>query len=68
MNENVLPKYEVIVESEQKVILKDGLSAAFRICGKYTHGGRVKGEANVTITSTHRPNYWGEFENFKRLR
>ncbi len=58
VSESVLPKFEVTA-SGSDVLLKDSPTAEFRLCGKYTHGGTVKGKANATFFSQYLPPQWG---------
>lgn len=58
VNENVLPKFEVTIESPS-VLLRGDEEADFQICAKYTHGGKVRGALNATFhTSFPLGAYW----------
>lgn len=46
--EYVLPKFEVLIETEKNVLYKDGTIRA-NIRAKYTYGKPVRGEATVTV-------------------
>ena len=51
VSEYVLPKFEVTIKSPS-AILRDALTAEWRVCAKYTHGGSVKGTVKANFTST----------------
>ena len=57
VSENVLPKFEVTLKTPDFVLF-DTEEENFKVCGVYTHGGKVKGTANVTFYSEFRQNYW----------
>ena len=50
--EYTLPKFEVEVEGP-KAILADSEVAEWRVCGRYTHGGSVKGTITANFTSKY---------------
>lgn len=41
-----------------QLVLFDSNETSFKVCSSYTHGGKVKGNANVTFFSEFRANYW----------
>ena len=57
MNENILPSYEVSIESPP-FILKDSQFEKIKICAKYTHGSHVKGQANMTLSTKYKKGTW----------
>ena len=57
VSENVLPKFEVTIESRD-VIYRDTDDEEFKICAKYTHGGKVKGSLNTTFVVQYKETYW----------
>jgi len=57
VSEYVLPKFEVTIKSPS-AILRDALTAEWRVCAKYTHGGSVKGTVKANFTSTFQKRTW----------
>eukprot|EP00095_Tigriopus_kingsejongensis_P009746 maker-scaffold1177_size57108-snap-gene-0.11 protein:Tk09746 transcript:maker-scaffold1177_size57108-snap-gene-0.11-mRNA-1 annotation:"alpha-2-macroglobiln splicing variant 1 precursor" len=58
VSENVLPKFEVTLQAPN-VMIRDSEFHNFTLCAKYTHGGNVKGLANITFFSEFKAgNYW----------
>ena len=55
--EYVLPKFEVNIEAPNAV-LRDDDEVTWRVCGKYTHGGSVKGVVKSNFTSSHSFSDW----------
>ena len=55
--EYVLPKFEVNIEAPSAVLRNDRV-VTWRICGKYTHGGSVKGVVKSNFTSSHSFSNW----------
>ena len=55
--EYVLSKFEVIIEAPNAV-LRDDDEVTWRVCGKYTHGGSVKGVVKSNFTSSYRSSNW----------
>ena len=49
VNENTLPSFEVTIDAP-KYMLRDSKQEIIQVCAKYTHGAKVKGQANVTIS------------------
>ena len=60
VNEASLPSFEVTIEAPD-FVLKNSKQESVTICANYTHGGKVEGHANVTLsTSFSLNNYWWE--------
>ena len=57
VSENILPKFEVTIESPE-VVYRDTEDQDFKICAKYTHGGKVKGSVNITFSVKYKETYW----------
>ena len=58
VNENVLPTFEVTIKSPD-FVLKDSQSEMVQVCAFYTHGAKVKGQANATFTTKYKKGtYW----------
>ncbi|XP_059489957.1 alpha-2-macroglobulin-like protein 1 isoform X2 [Neocloeon triangulifer] len=50
VKEYVLPKFEVTVEPPAYIVAQEDKNYTWKICGKYSFGGPVQGEAVVTFT------------------
>lgn len=59
----VLPKFEVIVETDKDVVAADGVVKA-TIRAKYTYGKPVKGKATVSLS--HSPSWYAPEDNFNQ--
>ena len=57
VNEASLPSYEVTIKAPD-FVLKNSVEESVTVCANYTHGGKVKGQANVTLSTTFKANYW----------
>jgi len=57
VSEYVLPKFEVTIKPPA-AILRDTLTANWKVCAIYTHGGSVKGTVKANFTSTFRQRTW----------
>ena len=57
VNEASLPSYEVTIDAPE-FVLKNSEGETITVCANYTHGGKVKGQANVTLSTTFKANYW----------
>ena len=55
--EYVLPKFEVNIEAPSAVLRNDRV-VRWRVCGKYTHGGSVKGVVKSNFTSSRSYSNW----------
>ena len=58
VNEEPLPSFEVKIHAP-KFVLKNSQEENFKACAEYNHGSKVKGTANVTISTQYKTgNYW----------
>ena len=59
VSERVLPKFEVTLEGPS-VVTRDSVGETFKVCGVYTHGGKVNGKLNATFTGSRYIGRWDE--------